>query len=254
MSARARVVVPDGRWAGEAARRIADAMQRAAARSERVALVVAGGSTPRAAYERLGAGPEGTELDWSRVDVFFGDERCVPPAAPESNHRLLAESLLAGLAARGAPGPRVHRMRGEDPDPEGAARAYERILPERPDVLLLGMGTDGHTASLFPGSALVGERERRVAVAVGGSPRVARLSITPAVLAAAGETLVLVRGADKAARVASVLEAPGEAEREPIRLVTGGTWILDEAAAAGLSRPAGGHAGAETAGAEGGRR
>jgi 6-phosphogluconolactonase len=151
-------------------------------------VALAGGSTPRRLYERLA----GSDFPWAETEVFFGDERCVPPDHPASNHRMASEALFSTVPAR------VHRMRGEVCD----ARAYEEELsrvfgaglPEF-DLVLLGLGEDGHTASLFPGDpALRATAERVVQVQ---RPDYARLTLTLPVLSAAKVALFLVSGTPK---------------------------------------------------------
>jgi 6-phosphogluconolactonase len=126
-------------------------------------------------------------------------------------------------------------MEAERPDREAAALAYARLLPSRIDVLLLGMGPDGHTASLFPGSAALHERERLVVPVVGAKPPAERLTITPPVIEAARKVAVLAAGEDKAAMVARAVEGPLEPEAVPAQLARRGVWFLDRAAAARLT-------------------
>jgi 6-phosphogluconolactonase len=151
-------------------------------------VALAGGSTPRRLYERLAQ----SDYAWAETEVFFGDERCVPPDHPASNYRMAREALLSKVPAR------VHRMRGEECD----ATAYEEELSEvfgaglpEFDLMLLGLGEDGHTASLFPGDpALDASAERVVRVQ---RPDYARLTLTLPVLSAARVALFLVSGASK---------------------------------------------------------
>jgi 6-phosphogluconolactonase len=189
------VVTPDP--AGAAAERLAETVSKGG----HVAL--AGGSTPRAAYERAAA----MDADWSASTLWFGDERCVPPDHEHSNYRMVKEALLERI--RGEPG-EVKRIQGEL-GPEGGADAYERELQaafggEVPqlDLILLGLGPDAHTASLFPGDAALGEVER-AAVGVptpGMAPLVSRVTITLPVVNAARDVVFLVSGEDKAEAVA----------------------------------------------------
>ncbi|HEV3030571.1 MAG TPA: 6-phosphogluconolactonase [Polyangia bacterium] len=178
---------------------------------------LAGGSTPRALYARLAAV---RDLDWAHTYVFFGDERNVGPDDPQSNFRMARETLLA---PGGVPPENVRRMRGEDPDLDAAARDYEAALggPAAPplDLALLGMGADGHTASLFPGTKALDETGRLcVAVEV---PRLAtrRLTLTTPVFLAARELLFLVAGADKAETLRDVLGASRDPRRWPSQVL-----------------------------------
>ena len=150
-------------------------------------IALSGGSTPQPLHAQLAT----LDLDWPQVEFFFADERCVPPDHEDSNYRLAHESLLSHVPAQ------VHRMRGEDCD----AEAYEEIVrqhlgdPPVLDLALLGMGVDGHTASLFPGDAALEERERLVLRVV--RPDYPRLTLTLHVLSAARVALFLVSGEDK---------------------------------------------------------
>jgi 6-phosphogluconolactonase len=214
----------------------------------RFLLALAGGSTPRRLYEILSTPTFAHRIDWSRTHVFWGDERCVPPDHPESNYRMAREALLDRVPI---PQENVHRMRGED-TPERAAQAYEGLLhdfffgssdgPLRRsfDEALLGMGADGHTASLFPGSASLTDSRRWVVAQHVDRPQpMWRLTLTPVVLDAAADVSFLVTGAAKAQRLWEVLEG---GPREPslpaqlIRPVDGSLhWWVDAAAGARLS-------------------
>jgi 6-phosphogluconolactonase len=178
---------------------------RAIAARGRFRIALAGGSTPRALYPRLvGA------VDWALTDVFFGDERAVPPDDPQSNYRMARETLLDPARV---PAANVFRWRAESPDLDGAARDYERALragggPPWLDLALLGLGPDGHTASLFPGTAAL-TVEDRLAVAVEvPAPRVRRLTLAYPTLLDASDVLFLVTGSEKRAALAEVLR-PG---------------------------------------------
>jgi len=191
-------------------------------------LAVSGGSTPRRTYEMLGAG---RKLADPRVEIFFVDERCVPPDDHASNYRLVASTIGdAGI---------LLRVRGEI-DPDAAAAEYEAILRERfgaglPvfDLILLGIGVDGHTASLFPGEPELDERERWVVATRHQHAWVRRVTLTLPVLNAAREALILASGTDKAKAVAAVLSGgTGPAAR-----VLGARLLLDEAAAGVGTKP-----------------
>jgi len=197
----------------------------------RCAIALAGGETPRPVYERLARDPRALAVRWRDVDVFFGDERAVPPGDPASNYGSVVSALLGRDPFSCA---RVHRLEAERPDRDAAAREYDAVLPVHLDVLLLGMGTDGHTASLFPGSPAVAERARRVIPVSGPKPPADRLTITPPVIAAARRVAVVVAGAGKAPTVARALEGPVRPGELPVQLALGGVWFLDRAAAARL--------------------
>ncbi|MHC5210880.1 MAG: 6-phosphogluconolactonase [Planctomycetota bacterium] len=196
-------------------------------------LMLAGGSTPRRCYELLATRPE---LPWNRVQVWMGDERRVPPDDPQRNVRLIEETLVAAGCLK----PRAVHTIGKEADAHGeaqaehAARAYERLLPSRVDVLLLGVGADGHTASLFPDSPALTERSRRIVPARAPMAPHDRWTITPPVIEAARHVLVLATGADKTRAVAAALQDPPDVCACPAQLARRGTWILDRAAAARL--------------------
>lgn len=218
----------------------------AAAAAERIAgwaerggsIVLTGGETPRAAYQLAAS------ADWSAARVWFGDERCVAPEDSRSNFRMASESLLDRLAE---PPVALFRIEGEL-GAEEAARRYAAELSEHAaepfDLVLLGLGSDGHTASLFPGKPEIAERER-LAVAVpeaGLEPFVPRVSLTVPALASAGEILFLVAGEAKAAAVRESFATAGAAT--PAAKVAAAargrvTVLIDEAAASGLEPGAG---------------
>ena len=191
----------------------------------RVAL--AGGSTPRALYELLASDDYRDRTDWEEVEVFFGDERAVPPDHPDSNFGMANRALLSHVPlAEGA----VHRMEGEADPLEGAAERYGMVLPDHLDLVLLGMGPDGHTASLFPGQEALEERNRRVVATTGadGSPR---LTLTYPAIDAARHVVFLVTGESKR----EALDAIRRGEELPagrVRPTDGDViWIVDRAAA-----------------------
>lgn len=229
----ARVVVaPRTSFADDAAALIGRLLDEAAAGRPRAAVTLAlsGGSTPGPVYERL-AGSRPSSVPWERLHIFFADERRVPPEDPESNYRLVRERLLAHAPEAPAA---VHRMRGELEDGTAAAAEYEAFLPERLDVLVLGIGEDGHTASLFPGDPALDAADRRVLAVRAPSPPHGRLTLTPSVIRAARERVVLARGSGKAAAVRRALEEPGPAREVPARLARAGHWVLDREAASDL--------------------
>ena len=229
------------------AERIVTLANEAIDRRGRFLLALSGGSTPRPLYELLASDPFRARIDWSRVHLFWGDERCVPPDHPDSNYRMTREALLDRVQP---PAENVHRIRGEA-EPQEAAEAYERELrrifgpgevPDRSfDLVLLGMGPDGHTASIFPGTQATTETRRwAMAVHVERPRPMWRVTLTTVVLNAAADVTFLVAGADKADRLREVLQAGGP-PRLPAQLVkpTHGAlhWMVDRAAGSALQNP-----------------
>jgi len=234
--------------ADEAARRFAALADAAVRARGRFTVALSGGETPRGAYRRLAAARPA--LRWPSIQVCWGDERCVPPDHAESDYRMARETLLDHVAI---PPANVHRIRGED-DPAAAARAYEAVLralfetPAGPpravpgasfDLVLLGLGPEGHTASLFPASGALSEGTRWVMAEYGGTdPRVWRITLTPPVINAAGEVLFLVSGRAKAAILRRVLEGPRLPRELPAQAIAPSRgrlrWLVDQAAAAEL--------------------
>lgn len=210
---------------------------------ERFNVALSGGSTPEMLYRLLAALPFRDDIDWTQVHLFFGDERAVPPDHADSNYRMAETALFAPLAL---PSANIHRMPADLPDLDTAARQYEAELrthfalsaPEalpRFDLILLGMGPDGHTASLFPGKPALQEQARLVVGTEPGlKPFVPRLTLTFPVLDAAANVLFLVAGADKATTLHRVLYGPADPENLPSQSVVpkDGTlvWLVDQAA------------------------
>ena len=205
-------------------------------------IALSGGTTPVRLFRLLAVPPFRERAEWSRTRFFFVDERCVPPEDPRSNYRLAKEHLLDPL---GVPAERVFRMHGED-EPCRAAAEYQSILEEefggqdsvpRFDFVLLGLGTDGHTASLFPGTRVVEESGRWVAENEVAKLGEWRLTLTLPVLNASRWDVFLVTGAEKSGVVAKAVrrESSRELPASFVRPDRGSLiWILDEAAAAGL--------------------
>jgi 6-phosphogluconolactonase len=171
--------------------------------------------------------------EWSRLSrfkvlrnaqFFFGDERCVAPDHTESNYRMAMQTLFASGVPEGC---RVHRIEAEATDTVAAADHYASLLPERVDVLLLGVGEDGHIASLFPHSPVLHESERRVVPVIGNKFPQRRITITPPVIAKATKTFVLALGAAKARVLREAQVCPGDIDALPARLVLDATWLLD---------------------------
>lgn len=235
-------VLRDGGALAEAAadRFVADVEAALASRGH-ADVALAGGTTPRSMNALLAASPRRERIAWSRLRFFFGDERSVPPDHPDSNYRMNRETLFDPL---GLPESRIFRMRGED-EPRGAADAYSRVLAEqlgpqpRFDVLFLGMGPDGHTASLFPGT-LASIDDRQLAAANWVEKfSTWRITLTPHVINAARSITITAGGAEKADALRAVLEGPHEPDTYPVQLVAPADgvlhWLIDAAAAAKLT-------------------
>lgn len=241
----------------------APAVQRAAAEevTARIAAAVAargaafvalaGGSTPRGLYALLAdpGEPYRARVPWAALHVFWGDERHVPPDEAESNYRMAREALLAHVPV---PPAHVHRIPAEEADAERAAARYAATLREvfgahgrlqgdwpRFDLVLLGMGADGHTASLFPGTDAVHETARPVAAPWVPALGRHRITLTPPVLNRAAAVVFLVTGAEKAEALAAVLEGPRRPDVYPSQVVRPEAgallWLVDRAAAARLA-------------------
>ncbi len=220
--------------AGAAAERVAAAAMRVTEAGGGLDLALSGGRTPRGLYRALVFGPYAASIAWPRVQLWFADERAVPPDDARSNYRAVRETLAlrAGLTRT-----QVHRMRGEDADLDRAAADYDAILPASLDLVVLGVGEDGHVASIFPGSPSAREARRRVmAVFDAPKPPARRLTLTARALRAAREVIVLATGAEKAEAVRRALEEPGDAAEVPARVVRERDWFLDREAAAALGR------------------
>jgi len=227
------VVLPDpAALAREATNRFVALARSAIAEQGRFSVALSGGSTPRLLYEQLAAQP----IEWQQVHVFWGDERCVPPDHPDSNYGMARRALLSHI---GIPAHNVHRLKGEL-DPEQAARQYEDELRAlfgslpRFDLILLGMGADAHTASLFPGTLALNEQRRWVVAQYVQKSQNQRLTLTPPAINQAAHVMFLVAGRDKAAAIQSVWHGPHNPGRFPaqiVRPVTGRViWLVDRAA------------------------
>lgn len=207
------------------------------------AAALPGGSTPRAMFERLAASENAQHLGWSKVHVFWGDERPVPPDHPDSNYRMAKDSLLDHVRL---PSSNVHRISGEL-EPTLAAAEYEQTLRSffaaragkvRFDLILLGMGDDGHTASLFPGTAALEESERLVVANHIPKLDTWRITLTVPVINDAAQVAFVVAGESKAAIVKRVLKGPHQPHELPSQMIQplNGSliWLLDRAAASEL--------------------
>jgi 6-phosphogluconolactonase len=250
--ARLTILDDEAQLAAAAARRVASLLEAALAARDTASLCLTGGRTPERLYRQLAT----ERVDWNRVNLFWGDERHVPPDHPDSNYGMAQRALLSQIEI---PPDRVHRIRGELADPGDAARLYdEEIRDRRFDVLLLGVGEDAHIASIFPGSKLLAAREgppydrpqadadRRAAPY--GPPDLAaavwaphlntwRITLTPAAILPSDTILVITAGAAKADAVYAALAAPLDVSRYPAQLVRDRDWLIDRAASRRLDAP-----------------
>ena len=235
---------------GGAADLIIELAARAMAERGRFTLALSGGNTPRPVYARLATAGCRERIDWSKVLIFFGDERCVPPDDPQSNYLMVRASLLDHVPI---PAGNIYRIRGEE-SPEKAAEEYADALrrtfggdpliggppAEGFDLILLGMGDNGHTASLFPGLAAVTERVRWVMAQYVEVVEMWRVTMTPVIINAARQVAFLVSGANKAEMLQRVLEGPYQPVVLPSQIVKPVRgelhWLLDQPAAAKLRR------------------
>lgn len=222
-------VVGADAFASTAAQTIAAAIRARALQSDVISLALSGGRTPQPAHAALATQ---TNIPWDRLRVYFGDERGVPPDHPESNYGMARASLLSRVPIRPDA---VFRMEAERADRDQAAREYAELLPDRLDVLVLGLGDDGHTCSLFPHAPELRERVRPVVPSSAPTPPRERLTITPPVIARARVVLMLVAGGSKAEAVAAALEGPEDVDACPGQLARSGRWLLDVPAAAQLT-------------------
>lgn len=236
--------------ARRAAERITAAARQAIAARGRFSLVLSGGSTPEKTYELLGRGGIGTAIDWSKTFLFFGDERFVPADDPTSNYGMARRSLSDRVAISAE---NVFPMPTDGPDAADGARRYGETIgrffgtevnspPPSFDLVLLGLGDDGHTASLFPGTPALSVNDRWVTSSPPGRlpPPVDRITLTFPILNRGRQVLFLVAGEKKAEVVREILEGQPSVETYPaagIRPAEGGvTWLLDAAAARLLTR------------------
>lgn len=244
-----RVICPADQLAARAADRIIASAAAAIRSRGRFTLALSGGSTPEKTYGLLASPERSTRLDWSKIYLFFGDDRFVPHDDPRSNCEMATRSLLSKAPIEDD---HVFRIPTNLASPDEAAKQYAQTLatffgvpvdgpPPAFDLILLGLGDDGHTASLFPGKPAIEEKKAWLAASPPGvlPPPVDRVTFTFPVLNAAREALFLVGGAGKAMVVKSVLEGGATIDKAPaagVRPVNGKlTWMLDEAAAAQLT-------------------
>lgn len=235
--------------ADASAERFAAAAEHAIRTQGRFVVALSGGSTPRLTYERLARQPLALRVDWSRVHFVWGDERCVAPSHPDSNYRMACDTLLDHVSV---PAANIHRIRGEDP-PVRAAESYEvvlrKLLPtpagppssdpaNRIDFVLLGLGDNGHTASLFPESDALDEKARWMVAAHTNAMPPWRVTMTLPLLNAAAKLLFIVAGKGKARMLKRVLRGPPRPRELPAQLIAPISgrlcWLVDAEAASEL--------------------
>jgi 6-phosphogluconolactonase len=208
-------------------------------------VALAGGHTPQRTYRLLAEPPYTDRIPWRQIHVFWGDERCVPPDDPRSNARMARQALLDRVPI---PPSQVHPIPCTLPPPAAAER-YEGVLhaffgdtPPRFDLVFLGLGDNGHTASLFPGSPVLEERERWVSAVPMAEHDVQRVTLTAPLLNQAATIAFLVSGASKASVLREVLEGPADPNRLPAQLIRPASgslnWLVDRAAAGLLTQKA----------------
>ncbi len=220
--------------------------QKAMGERGRFSVVLSGGKTPRTLYEILARAPLRDRVEWQCVDFFWGDERAVASEDEESNFRMANETLITKVAVNPE---RVHRMPADEPDLDSAAKNYQNAIarvfnvdpagePPSMDLVLLGLGPDGHTASLFPYTKAIDETERWVVPNYVPRLRANRMTMTARIINRAAEVMFLVAGEGKAVALAQVLEGPYDPKRLPaqkIRPETGRLlWLIDRKAAGEL--------------------
>jgi len=227
-----------------AAEEVVRTANEAVAQRARFTIVLSGGSTPKSLYNLLATNAR-TALPWDRMFFFWGDERHVPPTDPDSNYRMADETLLSKIPV---PAGNVFRIKAENPDAAAVAEAYEQTIlkffqlksGEVPnfDLILLGMGPDGHTASLFPGTTALQEKSHLVVANWVEKMKTHRITLTLPVLNAARCVTFLVSGTDKASVLRAVLEEDVPGEQYPSKLVQPAAgkliWLMDRAAASQL--------------------
>ncbi|HLI51744.1 MAG TPA: 6-phosphogluconolactonase [Thermomicrobiaceae bacterium] len=241
MMSEVRYIVAEGDGAqgiaAEAAKRVVRIAKEAVDRSGRFYFALSGGSTPRALFNHLAELNTARRIDWQHTHIFFGDERCVPPDDDQSNYKMAKETLLDKVPV---PENQIHRMEGEL-DPPVAAEHYEQEIRDSfelysgawPvfDLILLGMGPDGHTASLFPGTAGLDVVDRLAIANEVPQMKTTRLSLTVPVIREARDIMLLVGGTDKADAARRALTAPTDIHATPVQLVRQASgnvsWIFD---------------------------
>ncbi len=216
-------------WAAMALEVVQNAISESVSNQGTCFVMLTGGLTARDLYMRWA---NHWSPPWDGIRFLFGDERCVSPNHSDSNYALVMGTLLS----KGVPGGcTIRRMAAEDFDRQSAAKEYGKLLPEAIDILLLGMGEDGHVASLFPYSSSLDEKERSVIPVTGPKPPYERLTITPKVIGAARSLFLLVTGKEKGRVLAEAMRNPEDYKKLPVCLAMNGTWLLDAEAASQIT-------------------
>lgn len=229
----------------EAALYVVHVAQESISTHRRFTIALSGGNTPKKLYSLLAEEPYCSQIDWNLVEVFWSDERCVPPDSADSNFLLAQQVLLSKIPI---PAKQIHRMPADMEDRDAASLLYTREMQQTfgtdgvPafDLIQLGMGPEGHTASLFPHQTSLHEQQRLVMPVSVPKPPPPRLTFTPRILNAATHVLFLVTGTDKADAVQAVLEGEYQPDEYPAQIVQpvkgDVTWMLDQAAASKLQK------------------
>lgn len=230
-------VLPDpAALAVEAAERFTQMAEQSIQQHGRFTVALSGGHTPEKMFQLLAQEPYRSRVQWEKVEILFSDERCVSPDSSDSNFRMANESLIKKVPV---PGDNIYRMRGEI-DPNEAAIEYGQMLKEKfgdggLDLILLGMGPDGHTASLFPGTQALSETKHRCVANFVPKFNAWRITLTAPFINRGATVMFLVTGKDKAGPVSQVLEGAGAPERLPSQLIRPEpgnlVWLLDAEAA-----------------------
>ncbi len=216
---------PTEKWLESVTVEITSEIGKCVKRCGHCSLVLTGGSTAESLYDFWAINKS---LDYSYIHFFIGDERCVEVNSSGSNYGMIARTLFSKTDSSGLV---MNRMEAETDDREDAALRYEGLLPDSVDILLLGLGTDGHIASIFPYSEAVQEKFRTVLVVDGPDPFKKRLSITPSVIKKAKIVFLLATGTEKGEVLATALADPNNIDSMPVRLILDARWLLDEKAA-----------------------
>ncbi len=209
------------------------AAKRCIAQHGKFILVLSGGQTPKETFSILVHRTAHRHRIWDKTHIYWADERCVPPDDPRSNYRMAKEVFLDLIDI---PSENIHRIQAEAPDPAFAAEHYDVEFPSQPDFLILGMGVDGHTASLFPHSPALQEKQKRFVFVETPADPSHRITMTPPAVASAAEIFILVAGTEKAPALQKVFSETGSIDETPARLVHNAIWLVDRQAAQPITK------------------